>query len=65
MNKTIFNQIDNPILVNTEGLKDLTQSGRQNAIAIGMAAGARVKIGKSVRWNVSKVKKYLEAIQNE
>ena len=49
MKKTEFEAISNPILTNTNGLKALIQSGRENAIKIGIAAGARVQIGKSVR----------------
>ncbi len=65
MRKTEFSAIDNPILTNTNGLKALTQSGRENAVKIGIAAGARVQIGKSVRWNVEKVKRYIDAISTE
>lgn len=65
MKKTEFETISNPILTNTNGLKALTQSGRENAVKIGIAAGARVQIGKSVRWNVEKVKRYIDAISTE
>lgn len=65
MNKTNFKSINNPILVNTEGLRALVQSGRDTAVKIGMAAGAKVKVGKSVRWNVAKIQKYLEDISCE
>ena len=47
-----FEAISNPILTNINGLKASTQSGRENAVKIGIAAGARVQIGKSVRRNV-------------
>ena len=63
MRKTEFNnEYVKPILVNTEGLKALTQSGRENAVKIGMEANARVQIGKSVRWKVDKVEEYLKTI---
>lgn len=64
MKKTDYMIIENPVLVDTNGLKAITQSGRTNAIKIGTEAGARVQIGKSVRWNVSKVKRYLDIISN-
>ena len=65
MKKTEFEAISNPILTNTNGLKALTQSGRENAVKIGIAAGARVQIRKSVRWNLEKVKRYIDAISTE
>lgn len=65
MNKANFKSINNPILVNTEELKGLVQSGRDTAVKIGIAAGAKVKVGKSVRWNVAKIQKYLEDISCE
>lgn len=62
MRKATFEVIENPILVNTNGLQALTQSGRPLAIKIGELAGAKVQIGKSVRWNRQKVEKYLNDI---
>lgn len=65
MKKAEYETVDNPILINTNGLKALTQSGRENAVRIGILAGARVQIGKSVRWNVEKVRRYINAISEE
>lgn len=65
MRKATFESIENPLLVNTSGLQALTQSGRPLAVKIGELAGAKVQIGKSVRWNVEKVKKYLDSIAIE
>lgn len=62
MRKASFEVIENPILVNTSGLQALTQSGRPLAIKIGELAGARVEIDGSLRWNVDKVKKYLDSV---
>lgn len=62
MRKAQYNEIDNPILVNTSTLQALTQSGRPLAVKIGELAGARVQIGKSVRWNREKVEAYLNKI---
>ncbi|MFV0420124.1 MAG: hypothetical protein ACK5KT_15520 [Dysgonomonas sp.] len=49
-------------LVDTSELQFLVCSGRKTAVDIGIAAGARVQIGRRVLWNVSKVQKYLDAI---
>ena len=62
MNKTNFSKVDNSLLVDTETLKSLVLSGRKTAIEIGIAAGARVQIGRNVRWNREKVRKYLDSI---
>lgn len=62
MRKAQYSEIDNPILVNTSTLQALTQSGRPLAVKIGELAGARVQIGKSVRWNREKVEAYLNKI---
>lgn len=62
MNKTNFSKVDNSLLVDTETLKSLVSSGRKTAIEIGVAAGARVQIGRNVRWNREKVRKYLDSI---
>lgn len=50
------------ITVDTEGLQAMLGSGRRTAVDIGTAAEARVQIGRRVLWNISKVKKYLDAI---
>lgn len=62
MNKTNFSKVDNSLLVDTETLKSLVSSGRKTAIEIGVAAGAGVQIGRNVRWNREKVRKYLDSI---
>lgn len=53
---------DNTILIDTKTLPMLTQSGRDTSIKIGTLAGAKVKIGKSVLWNVAKIKEYIDDI---
>lgn len=50
------------LAVSTEGLQCLLSAGRATAVEIGMAAGARVSVGRRVLWNVSKVQKYLDEI---
>lgn len=65
MKKATYEIIDDPLFINTEGLKALTQSGRETAVKIGILAGAKVQIGRSVRWNVSRVRAYLDSIATE
>lgn len=48
------------LTVDTEGLQCLINAGRKTAVDIGMAAGARITIGRRVLWNVSKIRKYLD-----
>ena len=50
------------MLVDTQALQKLTDCGRDAAVKIGTAAGARVKIGKRVLWNVEKIREYLAGI---
>jgi hypothetical protein len=52
----------NNLTVSTEGLQSLLNSGRNTTVEIGMAAGAKVVIGRRVLWNVSKIQKYLDCI---
>lgn len=49
-------------LVDTKGLQAITSSGRATAYKLGEAAGAKVKIGKRVLWNVHKINDYLEKL---
>lgn len=65
MRKATFETVENPILVDTKGLQALCQSGRPLAVKIGELAGAKVQIGRSIRWNRIKVEKYLDAICTE
>lgn len=51
--------------VDTVGLQAMLSSGRQTAVEIGTAAGARIQIGRRVLWNVARVEKYLEAISGD
>lgn len=50
------------LCVDTVGLQEMTHSGRKTAVEIGIAAEARIRIGRRVLWNVPKVKKYLDLI---
>lgn len=52
----------NDLCVDTPGLQGLTHSGRKTAVEIGLAAEAKIVVGRRVLWNVEKVRKYLEYI---
>lgn len=64
MNKTRTNntKIDERILVTTPTLTAILDCGRDTAVRIGLAAGARVQIGKRVLWSTSKVRNYIDTI---
>ena len=49
-------------LVDTAALQEMLSCGRKTAVEIGMAAGARVSIGRRVLWHVGKIQKHLDAI---
>ncbi len=48
--------------VDTAGLQQMLMSGRKTALRIGIAAGARIQVGRRVLWNVEKIQKYLDTI---
>ena len=48
--------------VDTVGLQAMLSSGRKTAVEIGIAAGARIQVGRRVLWNVNKVQKYIDSI---
>lgn len=62
MKKRIDRSVDNKLFVTIETLSGMLECGRVTATQIGLAAGARVQIGKSVRYSVEKVKAYLDAL---
>lgn len=62
--KAQIEKIDHPITVDTEGLKSLLNCGRNSAVEIGKQAGAEIRIGKRLLWNVAKVERYVNAISN-
>ena len=47
-------------LIDTKRLQELLGCCYQSAIKVGMAAGARVMIGRSPRWKLSRINQYLE-----
>lgn len=50
------------LTVDTAGLMQLMHAGIKTATEIGVAAGAKIYVGRRVLWNVSKIKKYLDDI---
>lgn len=59
--KTI-SQTGNRRLVNTVGLQEYLSSGRANAVRFGTEAGARIQIGRSVFWDLSRIDKHIEEV---
>lgn len=53
---------DQRITVDVAGLMQLTGLGRDSATKIGKAAGAEIRIGRRVLFNVRKVRDYLDMI---
>lgn len=63
MRKTTATNVSiNNLTVDTVGLQNLLNAGYQTAVEIGMAAGAKITVGRRVLWNVSKIQKYLDEI---
>ena len=56
---------DNPLYLNAESLAAALDCGRLTADRIGKAAGAKVKIGGCARYNVEKIKAYLNQLAEE
>ena len=59
--KTI-SQTGNRRLVNTVGLQEYLSSGRANSVRFGTEAGARIQIGRSVFWDLSRIDKHIEEV---
>lgn len=51
--------------IDTAELQQLLCAGRKTAIQIGTAAGARIKVGTRVMWNVKKISEYLDSISGK
>ena len=67
MNKTASKniQLSERITANTDTLAECLDCGRNTAVKIGTAAGAKIQLGKRVLWNVNKVRLYLDSITTE
>lgn len=62
MNATRRVNISGKQVVDTAELQSLLSCGRKTAVEIGDHAGAKIKIGRRVLWNVNKVQQYLDNI---
>lgn len=61
MQKTRINDMEiERITVSAETLAKMLDCGRATAVKIGEEAGARIKIGRRVLFNVVKINAYLE-----
>ena len=59
MQKTQTQQTNRKITVDTQGLQQLLGCGKHSALAIGDAAGARLRIGRRTLWSLTKVESYV------
>lgn len=63
--KKLERRTDNVLFVNADTLAGMLDCGRATADKVGKAAGARVQIGKSVRYSVAKVQQYLDSLTDD
>lgn len=54
--------LDSKKTVDTVGLQAMLSCGRKSAVDVGMAAGAKICIGRRVLWNIKKVQQYLDTV---
>lgn len=54
--------VEKKITVDTVELQQILSTGRSKAVEIGTAAGARLKAGRLVLWNVKKIQEYIDSI---
>ena len=50
----------NSITVSTETLSEMLDCGKATAKKIGLAANAKIQIGRRVLWNTDKIRAYLD-----
>lgn len=67
MNKTTSNviQLHNRLAVTTPTLQAYLDCGRNTAVRIGEAAGAKITMGKRVLWSVDRVQRYLDTVTGQ
>lgn len=53
---------ENSLTTDTPGLQVMLCAGRKTAVEIGMAAQAKITVGRRVFWNIPKIQKYLDCI---
>lgn len=56
---------DNALYLDAEGLAAVLSCGRNKADEIGKAAGARVKFGGMVRYNIQMVDAFLQSLKEQ
>lgn len=66
MQKTAESSLDitQKVLLNTQELQAILSCGYSSAVKLGVAARARVSVGKRVLWNKDKVQAYLNIISD-
>jgi hypothetical protein len=62
MRKTIKEDSNRRLAVDTKELQSMLCCGRDTAVKIGLEAQSRLQIGKRVLWNVEKVQEYLDKV---
>ena len=60
MNATRKTTTPKKITVTTDELREMLGCGRESAVRLGESAEARVKIGRRVLWNLSKIQSYID-----
>ncbi len=58
----IANMPQNRIAVDTHELQIMLSCGKRTAVQIGCAAGAKIKVGKRVLWNIKRIQEYLDSL---
>lgn len=58
-NKTESINITNRLTVDTIELQHILSLGRKSAVEIGVAANAKIVIGKRIIWSVQRISEYL------
>ena len=57
-----MNITGNTKLITTNELREVLHSGKDTAVKIGKEAGAEVRIGRRVLWNLPKINLYINSI---
>jgi RAB protein geranylgeranyltransferase component A len=64
MYKTTVEANDNSALLTRDQLREYLQVGKETAEKIARAAGAKVHLGRAVRYNREKIRKYIDSMEN-
>lgn len=65
MKRRLVRETKTPLFLSLEGLAAALDCGRNMADKVGREAGAKVKFGGCVRYNLERVKEYLEKLTEE